>query len=658
MKIRILVILSFITVFPTTGHAQWVQTNGPYGGDITCLAVNGTNLFAGTPYGAFRSTNNGTSWASINNGLANTDVTTLFVNGSNIFAGTNSGGVFLSTDSGASWSSASFGLEPEVLTLTASGTDLFAGTSGGVYRSTNNGTTWTSASAGLQDATNVYAIAAIDSNLIAGTGNGNYLSTDRGISWTQSVWGPIALSFAMRGTELFAGSAGGGVLFSTDKGISWSGIVSGLLPTGTPIRSVAVNGTNLFAGTAGQGAYLSTNGGSFTHVGMTNNFVNALVVSGTNVFAGTNGYGVLMTKDSGKSWEPVNNGFVTTEIVTLVGNDANLFAGVSGDGVFSSPDNGGSWKPIPTPGGAPAGFIYAFAAIGTKLFVSSANIGTLCSTDNGTSWIPASTDLRSLDVIAFAVDSANFYAANYDGNVYRSTDSGASWNKTSGRLPILGSGITGGYALAASGTNLFAATDGVPQPDQNGIWLSTDEGSTWTLVNSSLSDNPDEYFTALAASGPYLFAGSNLGVFLSTDSGVSWTAVDSGLTNSLVLSLCVNKESIYAGTNEDGIWRCPLSEIIGTNAVGYMPSVVQSISAYPNPCTSSSIITFSCAESGVGEVGIFNLLGVEIARLYSGELDAGEHSFTWDASSEAAGMYACVVRVNGNVQRVRLAHVR
>jgi len=31
-------------------QAQWIQTNGPYGGSVRCFAVNGSNLFAGTYY--------------------------------------------------------------------------------------------------------------------------------------------------------------------------------------------------------------------------------------------------------------------------------------------------------------------------------------------------------------------------------------------------------------------------------------------------------------------------------------------------------------------------------------------------------------------------------------------------------------------------------
>ena len=72
--------------------AQWIQTNGPYGGSITSLAISGANLFAGTASGGvFLSTNNGTSWTAVNNGLTTTSVSSLAVSGTNLFAGTSDG---------------------------------------------------------------------------------------------------------------------------------------------------------------------------------------------------------------------------------------------------------------------------------------------------------------------------------------------------------------------------------------------------------------------------------------------------------------------------------------------------------------------------------------------------------------------------------------
>ena len=77
------ILISFLLVCST--HAQWVQTNGPCGVHITCFAVFGENLYAGTSYGVFLSTNEGASWTPVNSGLTNAGVNALCVSGTNIF---------------------------------------------------------------------------------------------------------------------------------------------------------------------------------------------------------------------------------------------------------------------------------------------------------------------------------------------------------------------------------------------------------------------------------------------------------------------------------------------------------------------------------------------------------------------------------------------
>ena len=198
-------------------NAQWVQTNGPYQGVVFALAVNGTNLFAGTVGSLFLSTNSGTSWTAVNSGLTGAWVRSLAVSDTNLFAGTAGGGVFLSTNNGTSWTAVNSGLtNTDVQALAVNGTNLFAGTAGGgVFLSTNEGTSWTAVNSGLTSAS-VYALA-------------------------------------VSGTNLFAGTAGGGVFLSTNEGTSWSAVNSGL--TGAWVRSLAVNGTNLFAGTVGSGVW-------------------------------------------------------------------------------------------------------------------------------------------------------------------------------------------------------------------------------------------------------------------------------------------------------------------------------------------------------------------------------------------------------------------
>lgn len=198
-------------------HAQWVQVSGPYShGLVHCLAVCGTNVFAGTDDGVFLSTNNGTSWSAVNTGLTYTDVCALSASGTNLLAGTAGGGVFLSTNNGTSWSAVDSGLtDTYIFSLAISGTNLFAGTwPDGIFLSTNNGTSWTHVNTGLTSK-EVTAFAASESNLFAGTvGGGVLLRTNNDTSWTQlntglrrrDVW-----SLAISGKNLFAGTDSGGV---------------------------------------------------------------------------------------------------------------------------------------------------------------------------------------------------------------------------------------------------------------------------------------------------------------------------------------------------------------------------------------------------------------------------------------------------------------
>jgi ligand-binding sensor domain-containing protein len=178
----------------TNKGSSWTTVNnGLTDNNVVSLIVSDTNLFAGTTSGVFLSTDNGSSWSSVNNGLtfmmgppdqadtasviSHLAVSTNGANGTNLFAATWGGGVFLSTDNGSNWSAINNGLPDNQITLsitslTVSGANLFIGTSdGGMYVSTNNGASWTSADSGLTGSS-VQVIAVIGTNVFAGTNNG------------------------------------------------------------------------------------------------------------------------------------------------------------------------------------------------------------------------------------------------------------------------------------------------------------------------------------------------------------------------------------------------------------------------------------------------------------------------------------------------------
>ena len=67
---KCLLILFTLLLANNVLNAQWVSTNGPYGGSINCIAINGSNIFAGTTRGVFLSSDNGLNWTQKNNGLS------------------------------------------------------------------------------------------------------------------------------------------------------------------------------------------------------------------------------------------------------------------------------------------------------------------------------------------------------------------------------------------------------------------------------------------------------------------------------------------------------------------------------------------------------------------------------------------------------------
>jgi hypothetical protein len=119
----------------------------------------------------------------MNNGLQYKNVLSLAVNGTDVFAGTD-GGVFLSADSGAHWNDRSNGLfDPAVMSLSVSGTNIYAGGAFGFSRSTDNGITWRTLRTNLPSGM-VLCFANFGKDIfIIKAGSGIFHSSNDGTSW-------------------------------------------------------------------------------------------------------------------------------------------------------------------------------------------------------------------------------------------------------------------------------------------------------------------------------------------------------------------------------------------------------------------------------------------------------------------------------------------
>jgi hypothetical protein len=60
---------------------------------------------------------------------------------------------------------------------------------------------------------------------------------------------------------------------------------------------------------------------------------------------------------------------------------------------------------------------------------------------------------------------------------------------------------------------------------------------------------------------------------------------------------------------------------------------------YPNPFNPTTQISYSVPQQSNVTLKVFNVLGMEVATLFSGLQDAGQHTATFDAKRFSSGVY-------------------
>lgn len=166
------------------------------------------------------------------------------------------------------------------------------------------------------------------------------------------------------------------------------------------------------------------------------------------------------------------------------------------------------------------------------------------STDTGATWNEVvKGDLGSVAGLAVMPGDANTLFAAASTGVHRSADAGATWDLvlTSGpATDVLG------VAISPSDPELVLASTG-----EDGVFRSTDGGNTWTAANTGLG-SVETHKVVFAPSDPnVVYLTTHDGVYRSDDGGQSWSRRSTGLAYPLVAAIAVdpaNSDTAYTGT--------------------------------------------------------------------------------------------------------------
>ncbi|MDP4219777.1 MAG: T9SS type A sorting domain-containing protein [Bacteroidota bacterium] len=366
---------------------------------------------------------------------------------------------------------------------------------------------------------------------------------------------------------------------------------------------------------------------------------------GTKLFIGSASDGVFVSDDTGTSWTQTNLDmtFDHVYIVTLAVQGKNLFAGSSrsvtskdgsGGSVLLSTDYGANWQNTSV---GLSGSVWSILANGPDLFAGT-DSGLFLSNDLGSRWTSLN-GLKQRPVYSIAIIGSNIFTAT-DTGIFMSPDYGNHWS-----LSYRNKTRSGG-TFALIDNELFIG-------NHDGVLRTSDNGQNWVYAQNGFADSA--YINSFESYGKNLFAATAYrGVYLTTNLGNSWKPINEGfqpISNGWISShgIKVFGGRIFA-SNLGGLWTRPVSEL-PLSVSNRIESVIKLIS-FPNPFTKSTSIEFSTSDHSSAQVSIRNLLGSEVARLFTGPLDAGEHTFTWDAHGISTGMYICVIHTNGRTEQL------
>ncbi|MFN3875491.1 MAG: WD40/YVTN/BNR-like repeat-containing protein [Flavobacteriales bacterium] len=272
-----------------------------------------------------------------------------------------------------------------------------------------------------------------------------------------------------------------------ESSAQWSQTNTGINDLSQGAAVLGASQTHLFA-KAGFTLYRSNDNGDTWTAATTpvpfNSTECGLGISG-RYFAGLNASTecIYWTIDNGDSWNTVTNGPATTAVRGFLATNSHLFAYTSSAGVYRAALPGDDWASANT--GLTNTNVIGMLQVGGDLYANTIGGGVFISTDDGSTWSASNSGIDPGDLFGvnlWAMGGDLYYTAQ-GGGKYTSTDGGTTWSAWAG-LPQLGLGL---LEVKRFGNNLYMETRHFADGLRDSLYLSINEGATWTNITGNLN---------------------------------------------------------------------------------------------------------------------------------------------------------------------------
>ncbi len=249
---------------------------------------------------------------------------------------------------------------------------------------------------------------------------------------------------------------------------------------------------------------------------------------------------------------------------------------------------------------------------GNKIFGLDYDGSMIISSDEGAGWSygPSQGNVMGITNNGSALFCLTVPNAN---KIYMSTDNGDSWTH-SGTAPT--STTVSNFIfndIVASSSAIYLASI------NNGIFKSTDNGSSWNTINTNLQDLEVRKLTINESVLLAITGNDRTGLFLSTDGGSNWAPVNNGLSNKAIYSAAISGSSFfvstedgnYTSTNSGSTWTKINNKLGNINVALVFETKGNNVLAYGNDISGNNNAMFFSKDNGLNWVpirtGLYNL---------------------------------------------------
>ncbi|HKQ05164.1 MAG TPA: glycoside hydrolase [Blastocatellia bacterium] len=284
----------------------------------------------------------------------------------------------------------------------------------------------------------------------------------------------------------------------------------------------------------------------------------------TVFYFGSVGGGVWKTTNAGRTWKPTFDsqpigsiGAIgvapsSPDTVYVGTGEADMRSQISyGNGMYKTTDAGKTWKHLGLDATRQIGRVLVdpknanivFVAALGHVYGANAERGVYRTRDGGATWEKVLFKNENVGAIDLAFDPQDsrvvyatlwntrrppwsIYAPSYGpgGGVFKSTDSGTTWQPLVNGLPTERVGRIGLAATPTNRNRIYAIVDA----KAGGLYRSDDAGATWTLISEDKRIYGRGWYFCKVVADPKnadIVYVSNTSVYRSTDAGKSWTAI-------------------------------------------------------------------------------------------------------------------------------------